>query len=300
MNKRLMQKKKKMRNLKRHSDILSKISERFKISSTAYLDGYFIFNMGPCSVCHFSLEETPDWKYGIWLKDNAFNIFGENIELIDKFKPSAAYFTFDSIEDFVGKVSDIQENPKYHLVNSLRSGALDIPFRKIYDEESEAENEEDRYYYEGYQAVNKYNDETGEYEYTYQDTNIKLEDVIEEYFNEFKSRRSRRLEEIEHDRKITFNFLKYKLFEVSSKIDMICVTDSDACGWRCSPRYNIDVVVRNGTSKADMELIFDECYNAIKENNNSDERKTCEHEMSLDYVVDTIKKKNNYHYKFSR
>lgn len=43
------------------------IREFMKVTfkNVQYLDGYFIFGTG-INVIHFNLEETPNWKYGVW------------------------------------------------------------------------------------------------------------------------------------------------------------------------------------------------------------------------------------------
>lgn len=97
----------KKRNKKYILDLLSRIP--FKISRTAFGNGYFIFEMQPHSICWFWLEAFPDWKFGIWLgqdkeeKENAyqkFEIFGQTTALIDKFKPYASDLCETSITDF--------------------------------------------------------------------------------------------------------------------------------------------------------------------------------------------------------
>lgn len=62
----------------------------------------------------FKLREFNDWKFGIWLnyKNKSFDIFGENIYMIDKFKPSRCTLSFEStdIEYFQNELKLILEN----------------------------------------------------------------------------------------------------------------------------------------------------------------------------------------------
>lgn len=64
-----------------------------------YLSGYYIFGFGTNSVVHYSLEECPGWRFGLWFgePDLEHNIisarwFAQYEDTIDKFKPSASTF----------------------------------------------------------------------------------------------------------------------------------------------------------------------------------------------------------------
>ena len=127
MNKRIKKKKEKNNNTKRMNSILNKIEEKYKISEKKFGNGYFIFDMGENAVCHFKFRELKDWKFGIWLDEEGerYDIFGEHIELIDKFKPSRCYISYEeinlgeSLEDFLADIEDIIKNPIMNFSCSL-------------------------------------------------------------------------------------------------------------------------------------------------------------------------------------
>ena len=97
MNKRQLKK----RNKKIHNNILSFIP--YEIESKVFGSGYFIFEFEEAGVCWFYLKEFPKWKFGIWLNDKGtgYEIFGQGIASIDKFKPSASVIGTDDINEFV-------------------------------------------------------------------------------------------------------------------------------------------------------------------------------------------------------
>lgn len=76
--------------------------EGFHILSEKWGDGYFVFDMGADSVCHFFIKEIPHWKFGIWFtisdepehKDQitGVTIFTRHTDDLDKFKPSRSFF----------------------------------------------------------------------------------------------------------------------------------------------------------------------------------------------------------------
>ena len=73
-------------------------------------NGYFLFDYGKDSVMHFSLKEAPQWKFGVWLNyvpaEKPYTqeskeyvhiyIFAQNKLWIDKFKPSASEFVYET------------------------------------------------------------------------------------------------------------------------------------------------------------------------------------------------------------
>lgn len=71
----------------------------FHPTNIEYLSGYFIFGFGTNSVVHYSLEECPGWRFGLWfgepdLERNCVPAewFAQYEATIDKFKPSASTF----------------------------------------------------------------------------------------------------------------------------------------------------------------------------------------------------------------
>lgn len=95
MNKRQTKKK----NKKIHKNILSNIP--FEVCNDVYSNGDFLFEFGPAEICWFYLKELPKWKFGIWLTESSYEIFGQGIASIDKFKPSHSVIGTDDINEFV-------------------------------------------------------------------------------------------------------------------------------------------------------------------------------------------------------
>lgn len=107
-------------------------------------NGYFIFEFGNNIVAHFHIKELPLWKFGIWLNlNNKYQLFGEPIPLIDKFKPSRTVFSYESnnidkalldiilmIQDGYGTYIDIKESVEYDIEYDNTKDLID---RKIYD-----------------------------------------------------------------------------------------------------------------------------------------------------------------------
>lgn len=112
MNKRQTKK----RNKKFLESILDSLP--WNVSDATFGNGYFLFKFGDNTVCHFRLKEFPDWKFGIWLTVTnkiEFQIFGELICLIDKFKPSRTFISEESVEKFVSALSSDSDDMKEHL-----------------------------------------------------------------------------------------------------------------------------------------------------------------------------------------
>lgn len=136
MNKRQKLKAKKKQNMARMTSILSAISDCFSPHSLRHGDGYALFTFGPHSVCHFSLRETPDWRYAVWLLDEGYYVFGDHRSLVDKFKPSRTHVSERDVDNFCSHVRRIIEDPRREFVLSLRFG-----------EEPEGETEADKLAY---------------------------------------------------------------------------------------------------------------------------------------------------------
>ena len=64
-----------------------------KINNKNYGNGYYLFEMGDNSVCHFTVKGLKRWLFGIWVQEEKSQykiyLFGEHKDYIDKFKPSA-------------------------------------------------------------------------------------------------------------------------------------------------------------------------------------------------------------------
>lgn len=69
-----------------------------KLDYVKFLDGYFIFEFGKNSVCHFRMKELPYILFGVWKTSSGFNLFGDDYVHLDKFKPTACVnFTVDEL-----------------------------------------------------------------------------------------------------------------------------------------------------------------------------------------------------------
>ncbi len=114
MKKRIRIKREKYKNTKIINNILSNL--KFNITKKVFGNGYFMFSFEENSVCWFWLKEFPGWKFGLWLgKNNSFSIFGEHISMIDKFKPSASYISFESVEEFNNELTLVLNKDESHL-----------------------------------------------------------------------------------------------------------------------------------------------------------------------------------------
>ena len=90
------------------------------------------------SIGHFKIKEFPEWEFGIWLTHNSdtFDIFGENIYMIDKFKPSRCTLSFESIDtkDFQSELKLILKNTdkewNEYLENAKNAKQLEIKTRE--------------------------------------------------------------------------------------------------------------------------------------------------------------------------
>ena len=89
MNKKISKRRVKIINKKRHEVLFTEISKKYSISKKVFGNGYFLFSFDENTISWFWLEEFPDWKFGIWLNENGYDIFGEAIIQIDKFKQTA-------------------------------------------------------------------------------------------------------------------------------------------------------------------------------------------------------------------
>lgn len=204
MNTRIRNKKIKNKNISRHEDILDNIKKHYKIKDKKYHDGYFVIYKGICSICIFRIKEIPEWLFGIWLTEEGFKIFGEHEELIDKFKPSKTYISYENdIEGFMNEIEQLEQDKELYFVDSLTYGdALEK-----YDRGSEEQKE-----------------------------------FVKQVYNNFKQEQEERLNLENNDRKFIFNYLK-NLLSYKNGIKAIGVYDRNTRNTRVSPRYGIKVIV---------------------------------------------------------
>lgn len=74
---------------------------RLKVTNKAFGNGYYLFEFGEDSVCHFTIKGLKRWAFGLWVRENDdnesynINLFGEHSDYIDKFKPTATKITYE-------------------------------------------------------------------------------------------------------------------------------------------------------------------------------------------------------------
>ena len=287
MKKRLIKK----INKTKIDNILNQISTNFTITEKIYGNGYFIFTFGQNTVCHFVLKETPLWKYGIWLDKKGFKIFGEHEWLIDKFKPSRTYLSYENdIQSFIEKIKAISENPKLYFVDSYTSGdALDA-----YEKEDWGDGE---FSFKGYQAIREFNEETQLWDKFRRDESVIQEEFVDNKWDEYCKQREETKQGHEFDRKFAFDFFK-TIPNMYSCITAVGIYDRDKNGWKCSPRYDIKIIVDNSIIQEKFDNLYDELEELVFSKNNSEERKSYEHQFSLMGCYSDIKDIKDCNYKF--
>ena len=81
----------------------------YTLKKRCFGSGYFIFSFDESSVSWFYLKEFPEWKFAIWLNEEhgKYEIFGQHINMIDKFKPSRSELCEDNVQSFVDELHKI-------------------------------------------------------------------------------------------------------------------------------------------------------------------------------------------------
>lgn len=276
-------------NLERHGVILNEISKHFTIKSKEFSQWWNNEN----DSCYFYLSETPKWKYAIRLEeaDNEFVIFGEHEELIDKFKPSCTYLDYENeIERFIEEVKKIAENPKLYFVDSMTYGEALEPWVEHKCGAGDIT-------YAGYQVIREYNKETKLWDKFRRDESITQEDFVNKEYEEYQNKKLQEIKEIEHDRQYAFSFFK-ELINISDEIVAVGIVDKNKGGWRCSPRYDIKVVVNKNISDEKLDKLYDDLEELIYNKNCLDEVKTSEHRFSIDDCYDNLDDIKNCDYKY--
>jgi len=291
MKKRLIKKV----NKKRIENILNKItSNNFNITSKIFGDGYFIFTFGYNTVCHFTLKQTPLWEYGIWLNGkNRFQIFGEHEWLIDKFKPSVTYLSYNNdIAGFIKEVKLISENHKLYFVDSLTSGDALV----AYEKEDWGNGE---FSYKGYQAIREYNEETQLWDKFRRDELITQEEFVDSKYDEFMKEKLQEEENKEYNKLFAFNFFK-ELPNIFPDIKVVGIRDGNKNGWKCSPRYDIKILVDKNLSSEEVDKLYDELDELVQNRNNSEEKKSYEYGFSFMGCYDDIRDLKNCDYRYCK
>lgn len=116
-----------------------------------YGSGYFIFSFGANEYnLHIKFPSLYGFRFGIWKLNNKVKFFGEHDTFIDKFKPSASTFTWDSLEEMMEFVKFYSENPQkygemlcetyeYETMNDFIDYVEDTKFRDAHNGFSEEE-----------------------------------------------------------------------------------------------------------------------------------------------------------------
>jgi len=287
MNKRQNKKIKKNRNLKRMNIILKELGQELQVTHKIFGNGYFLFYHGQKAVCHFSLKETPDWRYGIWLNSSnkGYSIFGEHEELIDKFKPTGCYFSFeDEVGGFIEKIRLIQKSPKLYFVDSMSYGYATVDYL-----------EENDGYPTGYQVVRKYNEETKLYDIIQRDKSITQEMYVNRRYDEYIQEKLEREIKIERDRKLLFDWIK----QIPNSVEeIICVglKDNNTKHFIMSPRYVMMPVIKSDISQDRLEEIYNELEGLVDAIEEAGE--TREHKVAFEYIFDNTKDIKDCHYKY--
>ena len=287
MKKRLLKK----NNKAKIDNILNQISINFTITDKIYDNGYFVFTFGQNTVCHFTLKETPLWKYGIWLDDKGFKIFGEHEWLIDKFKPSRTYLSYENdVKSFIKEVKAISKYPKLYFVDSYTSGDALV----AYEKEDWGDGE---FSFKGYQAIREFNEETQLWDKFRRDESITQEEFVNKKWDEYCKQREETEQGHEFDRKFAFDFFK-TIPNMYSYITAVGIYDRDKNGWKCSPRYDIKVIVDSSMIQEKFDNLYDELDDLVFNKNNSEERKSYEHQFSLLGLYNDIKDIKDCNYKY--
>ena len=87
--------------------ILSKVedAESIELIDRQFDNGYYIFEFGDDSVCHFRVKGLRNWLFGVWCNETEntneykISLFGEHENYIDKFKPTRTDISYQFILD---------------------------------------------------------------------------------------------------------------------------------------------------------------------------------------------------------
>ena len=99
-----MKKKEKIEYREKIKDTLFNVLKEngFTLENIEEHDGYYLFEFGEKTVFHFIIKEIKKWKFGLWIREgkkkDSFRIefFGDKIDWIDKFKPTASTLSYEN------------------------------------------------------------------------------------------------------------------------------------------------------------------------------------------------------------
>lgn len=193
-----------------------------------YADGYFIFHSGNSSILYFDIQETPDWEYGIWLNGtgDGYQIFGEHRLLIDKFKPSRTYLSYQGVSLFKEHVLKIQQNPILYFGDASYSGMLLQP------------------------------DAGDDFEGLEMD---EIQLVAQTAYDEYLSTEQEEKQFNEDARAHAFRF--FQEIANSPNVAEVAISDKNKLwGLSVSPRYDVFIKPVNGASAEEVNAIYDEFH----------------------------------------
>ena len=110
MKKKMSKRRLKVINKNKHNEIMKSILEKYTLTRQVFGDGYFIFSFDVNTISWFFLKEFPEWRFAIWLNEDGYDIFGEAIVQIDKFKPTASTLSEENAIPFLVELEKIQNN----------------------------------------------------------------------------------------------------------------------------------------------------------------------------------------------
>jgi hypothetical protein len=242
------------------------------------------------AACYFKLKETPGWQYGIWLEGAGYSIFGEHKELIDKFKPTRTYVSFeDDISGFTEMVQTISQNPKLYFVDSLTFGNASVAFEeRIGGDET---------FYKGYQVVRALNEKTSYYDIVSRDESVTQEDYVNTKYEEYYREKSERRALEDADYKLVFDFLK-ALPQKFEEVKAVGVYDGNRTGMYSYPRYDVRFVIDENVDDSRAEELFEQIDHLIIAKNK--ERTTTNHSVHLYGCYDHIDDIKNCLYRYKK
>lgn len=109
------------------NEIEEESNYRLKIIDKVFGNGYYIFEFGEDSVCHFKIKGLKRWQFGLWIREDndnetyVINLFGEHNDYIDKFKPTATRIAHEfkyvdendlwKCQEFIDELMMIKQHP---------------------------------------------------------------------------------------------------------------------------------------------------------------------------------------------
>lgn len=214
-------------NTKRIEDILSIVESNGWHVSKKKFEGEFL---GKKSVCHFKLEELPDFLFGIWLcpiekskvYGREFHIFGQYEKWSSKFKPSRNEVSADTtLESFLEGIKFVCENYDRYITDTY-------VWEDEYDEDGKLLCEQ------GW--------------------------MIEDWTHDFAKKTFDSWEKDEEEKKIKnlewfhklYRLVSKDLFKEFSFINAVGMIDRGDC---CSPRYNLGISI-NSCNVGDLRKVI--------------------------------------------